>query len=206
MSVQSEIERITENVANTYSVLEEAGADMPETKNTVNLPETAASISAVLYKKQTLTKEQKGQARENIGVLEPLIGSTSDITPAQVSVALLEGREVVLAHTDANYGVIYFSGFIEVPALNVVATSGIQTMVVNSVSWTMRFSLAGNISQGLWHFEYDRIADYSDIPNALPNPNALTFTGAVTGTYAGSSAVTINIPTYSGGSSGNTIP
>lgn len=33
-----------------------------------------------------------------------------------------------------------------------------------------------------------------DIPTTLPNPNALTFTGAVTGTYDGSEPVTINIP------------
>lgn len=153
--------------------------------------------SAVLYTAQTLTDGQKAQARANIGVLEPLIGYSSDITPAQVSAALQQGREVVLAHMDANYGVIVFSGFIEVPALDVVATSGIQTLVVNNVGWTMRFSLAGSISQGLWHFEYDRIANYSDIPNALPNPNALTFTGAVTGTYDGSSAVTVDIPAVS---------
>lgn len=34
-----------------------------------------------------------------------------------------------------------------------------------------------------------------EMPSALPNPNALTFTGAVTGTYDGSEAKTINIPT-----------
>lgn len=41
----------------------------------------------------------------------------------------------------------------------------------------------------------------SDFPTALKNPNALTFTGAVTGTYDGSKALTVNIPT--GGSSGS---
>lgn len=38
-----------------------------------------------------------------------------------------------------------------------------------------------------------------DIPTTLPNPNAITFTGAVTGTYDGSEAVTINIPEGSAG-------
>ena len=33
-----------------------------------------------------------------------------------------------------------------------------------------------------------------DIPEALPNPYALTFTGAVTGSYDGSQAVTVEIP------------
>lgn len=42
----------------------------------------------------------------------------------------------------------------------------------------------------------------SDFPTALKNPNALTFTGAVTGTYDGSEALTITIP--EGGSGGST--
>lgn len=44
----------------------------------------------------------------------------------------------------------------------------------------------------------------SDFPTALKNPHALTFTGAATGTYDGSEALTITIPEGgSGGSSGN---
>lgn len=39
------------------------------------------------------------------------------------------------------------------------------------------------------------------IPDKLPNPNALTFTGAVTGTYDGSAGVTVNIPSGGGGGS-----
>ena len=34
-----------------------------------------------------------------------------------------------------------------------------------------------------------------DIPKTLPNPNALTFTGAVTGSYDGSEPLSVNIPT-----------
>ena len=37
-------------------------------------------------------------------------------------------------------------------------------------------------------------ANIPDIPAALPNPNALTFTGAVTGSYDGSTAVSVEIP------------
>ena len=39
-----------------------------------------------------------------------------------------------------------------------------------------------------------------EMPTALKNPHALTFTGASSGTYDGSSAVTINIPTGGGSS------
>lgn len=42
-----------------------------------------------------------------------------------------------------------------------------------------------------------------EMPDKLPNPNALTFTGAVTGSYDGSEPVTVEIP--SGGSSGGGI-
>lgn len=67
MSVQSQIDRINENVANTYNALEGVGADMPNARNTENLPKTAISIKAVRYDEQTLTEEQKAQARKNIG-------------------------------------------------------------------------------------------------------------------------------------------
>ena len=40
----------------------------------------------------------------------------------------------------------------------------------------------------------------AEMPTTLPNPNALTFTGAVTGSYDGSALLTVNIP--SGGSGG----
>ena len=42
------------------------------------------------------------------------------------------------------------------------------------------------------------LIDAITVPDKLPNPNALTFTGAVTGSYDGSEPVTVNIP--SGGS------
>ena len=41
--------------------------------------------------------------------------------------------------------------------------------------------------------------DAISIPDKLPNPNALTFTGAVTGTYDGSEALTVEIPSGGGG-------
>lgn len=40
MSVQSEIERISNNIEETYDVLEESGAEVPEVRNSDNLPET----------------------------------------------------------------------------------------------------------------------------------------------------------------------
>lgn len=69
MSVQSQIDRIGQNVANTYSVLSALGSDMPAAQTSDNLAATAGSAKAVLYSKQTLTDAQKAQARENISAL-----------------------------------------------------------------------------------------------------------------------------------------
>ena len=68
MSIQSEIDRIENNIAATYAELEEQGADMPSARNSTNLAATAATTKTVKYIAQTLTAAQKKQARENIGV------------------------------------------------------------------------------------------------------------------------------------------
>lgn len=56
-----------------------------------------------------------------------------------------------------------------------------------------QFQTSGRIASKAGTF-----AVMSDIPVSLKNPNAIKFTGAVTGTYDGSSAVTINIPAVGG--------
>lgn len=47
---------------------------------------------------------------------------------------------------------------------------------------------------------YTDLSNKPTIPTKLPTPNVLTFTGAVTGTWDGSAAKTVNIPTYSNAS------
>lgn len=42
--------------------------------------------------------------------------------------------------------------------------------------------------------EVNDISAQVDIPKTLPNPNAITFTGAVTGSYDGSAPLSVNIP------------
>lgn len=42
--------------------------------------------------------------------------------------------------------------------------------------------------------EVNDISAQIDIPKTLPNPNAITFTGAVTGSYDGSAPMSVNIP------------
>ena len=45
----------------------------------------------------------------------------------------------------------------------------------------------------------------AELPDKLPNPNALTFTGAVAGSYDGSEALTVQIPSGEGGSAWETV-
>ena len=68
MSIQSEMTRITNNVANAYAALATLGADIPSKQTSDNLLATIGTTKAVLYTEQTLTEEQKAQVRENIGI------------------------------------------------------------------------------------------------------------------------------------------
>ena len=47
------------------------------------------------------------------------------------------------------------------------------------------------------------LIDAISVPDKLPNPNALTFTGAATGSYDGSEPVTVEIPSGGGSSGGS---
>lgn len=67
MSIQTEIKRISQNVANTYAVLEAMGCEMPSEQNSDNLAPTAGTSKVVRYDVQNLTDAQKAQARKNIG-------------------------------------------------------------------------------------------------------------------------------------------
>lgn len=53
----------------------------------------------------------------------------------------------------------------------------------------------GNEIATLNGYVQNMIDDAVEIPTTLPNPNAITFTGAVTGSYDGSEPLSVNIPT-----------
>ena len=103
MSVQSQIDRINQNVANTYAVLDALGADMPAEQNSDNLATTAGSAKAVLYSEQNLTPEQKAQARVNIDAAKPPLfvpvtatedDITTDVSFAEIAQAYDEDRPI----------------------------------------------------------------------------------------------------------------
>jgi len=123
-----------------------------------------------------------------------LSGETDEITPSQVLVSIYEGRNVFIGYTHALYGRLYFTDFLVASALNLVVASGV--FVLNNDAAVLQ--LMGDYISETWSCTVNGLAQTSDIPARLPNPYSLSFTGAVTGSYDGSSSTTIHIPTIAG--------
>lgn len=121
---------------------------------------------------------------------EQLTGTTNELTPTQVYEAVSAGIPVKVQYTNSIYGLLSFTAFNVAESLNVVVS---QTIVYYNGVYILA-QLLGNKSSNSWGVQFAILAQKTDIPTALPNPNALTFTGAVTGTYDGSTAKTVNIP------------
>ena len=130
---------------------------------------------------------------------EQLVGTTDELTPTQVYNAVSAGIPVKVQYLDDTYGLLSFTAFNVAELLNVIASQIIA--YYNGVY--MLCELYGDKSSNVWGFNITTLAQKADIPWALPNPNALTFTGAVNATYDGSTAVSVEIP--SGGSGGTDI-
>lgn len=109
MSIQSEIDRIENNIAATYAELEEQGATMPSARNSTNLAATAATTKTVKYIAQTLTAAEKEQARENInaagrfyGVCSTEAGTVAKTVIVDDSFSLVAGVQITVKFTNAN--------------------------------------------------------------------------------------------------------
>ena len=199
--------------------------------------------------------------------LEPLVGTTRNITPSRVLAAIKAGRDVALQYTDSYYGAFVFSAFNANERLGIVVSNSILPQM-NGLTGT----LLGFVEDDAWDFKATNTATKDDVGTAvnealtaakasgefdgadgitptigengnwflgntdtnkpsrgksaysyavdggyagteaeftaklaaekLPNPYPLTFTGAVSETYDGSSAKTIEIPSGGGGHEG----
>lgn len=81
LGIQGQINRIQQNIENTYAVMEALGADLPEEQTSDNLSATAGTAKPVLYKEQTLTEDEKAQARANIGAAAVGEGGGGGVNP-----------------------------------------------------------------------------------------------------------------------------
>lgn len=121
---------------------------------------------------------------------EQLTGTTDELTPTQVYDAVSAGIPVKVQYTTVMYGLLSFTAFNVAESLNVIVS---QTIVYYDERYVLA-ELTGVKSDNIWGFRFTDLAEKTDIPTELPNPNALTFTGAVTGTYDGSNPVSVEIP------------
>ena len=86
------------------------------------------------------------------------------------------------------------------PVTSVNSKTGAVTLSAADVS-AIPSTLMGTAGQVLTKTADGQEWKDVDIPTALPNPNALTFTGAVTGSYDGSAPLSVEIPSGGSGSS-----
>ena len=121
---------------------------------------------------------------------EQLSGTTSELTPTQVYEAVSAGIPVKVQYTDSIYGLLSFTSFNIAESLSMIVS---QTIVYANNVYILA-EMVGDKSGNRWGTKFTTLAQKTDIPTVLPNPNALTFTGAVTGGYDGSAAMTVNIP------------
>lgn len=82
-----------------------------------------------------------------IDELKPLIGTTAEITPAQVKVAIEAGKDVTLTYSNGNFGAVVFSNF------DVVGAGGFVSATAFIIAEAdFRMSLFGDISSGQWYY------------------------------------------------------
>ena len=132
--------------------------------------------------------------------LTPLTGTTATLTPMQVYNAIKSGKSVILQYMDDTYGLLSYTNFNVAESMNVIVAN---TIAYFNNTYVLA-ELWGDTTRNVWGFETTSLAQKQDIPTKLPNPNALTFTGAVAGSYDGSEPVTVEIP-GGGGNKGWTL-
>ena len=121
---------------------------------------------------------------------EQLTGTTVTLTPTQVYEAVSAGIPVKVQYLDATFGLLSYTNFSVAESMNIIAAN---TIVYFNGSYILG-ELFGDKSKNVWGFMSTTLAQKTDIPSALPNPNAITFTGAVTGSYDGSAPLSVKIP------------
>jgi hypothetical protein len=112
---------------------------------------------------------------------EPLIGSTSDITPTQVLTALQEGRAVYITYTHDLYGTIAATYFDYSNAFSVIISNVITAYYDDEQTTYMLFQLSGYLSNNTWGCHVTTLAEKSDVPTAA-NSNTTGITASTTAT------------------------
>lgn len=122
--------------------------------------------------------------------LTPLTGTTATLTPMQVYNAIKSGKSVVLQYMDDTYGWLSYTNFNVAENMNVIAA---DTIVYFNNTYVLA-ELWGDTTRNVWGFETTTLAQKTDIPSALPNPNSINITvGDTLYSYNGSETVNVVI-------------
>lgn len=149
----------------------------------------AAGKSAYQYAQDGGYTGTEAEFKEKLAQ-EPLIGTTSQLTPTQVYNAVSAGIPVKVQYTDSTYGLLSFIAFNIAESLSMIVAQAI----VYYNSMYILAELFGNKSNNSWGFNATTLAQKTDIPSSLKNPNALTIEiGSTTVIYDGSTAQTVTI-------------
>ena len=121
---------------------------------------------------------------------EQLTGTTNDLTPTQVYEAVSAGIPVKVQYLDDVYGFLSFTAFNIAESFNMIVS---QTIVYYNGVYILA-ELHGDKTVNRWGAPFTTLAEKTDIPTVLPNPNALTIKiGSTSITYDGSTAKTVEI-------------
>lgn len=107
---------------------------------------------------------------------------SADKTWNDVDRAIYNGKIVLAHYNDSLFSFIEKSDGNMYFGMTMCLNDGIDAVVGSEI-----IEITSN---GEVNYYYDTV----EIPKTPPNPNAITFTGAVTGSYDGSAAMTVNIP------------
>lgn len=186
---------------------------------------SATNDESVLYVPQTLLDEQKRQARKNIGAVgaDELEAAVSDKIDSPETAVI--GEMLSVAEIDENgKPKKWKTEKVEISNVETDSTLTVSGKAADAKAVGDELKNkqpVGNYLTGesdptvpAWAkqpnkptYTADEVGALSKdtviptVPTALPNPNKLKFTGAVSAEYDGSNAVTVNIP--NGGSGGN---
>lgn len=112
-------------------------------------------------------------------ILEPLIGSSADVTPTQVATAVAEGRTVAISHPVFVFGTAVFANFGYSIGANIV----VSTTMLYQNSQLLTFQLIGNVSSDTWTIQMGAMYVYPTVDTSVTDPT-ISCTPTTTSVYS----------------------
>ena len=191
MSIETEINRISANVSGTLSAISEMGGEVPDGATSDDMAAGVRSIPVGAKIDDTTPSSTTTYSSQKI---ESKLTALNDANAALIEVSRTEPtaeNTELWIHPNADE--------VQLPQINDSVESAQDT-------WSSK-KIAAEVSNKANEKDLAVVAksgSYNDltgkptiptVPSSLPNPNALTFTGAVNETYDGSAPKSVAIPT-----------